>query len=117
MNIPRFNIYTCQSCGFEMGSVELDEGTTPFIMSCRKCGDEAHSAFYRVGPLDAMRLPILFEWFKPRWMRRFWYWLTNQDMWLHVRGGGLVFREVYRKPLGVPGSELKKKLQNRHDTP
>lgn len=60
---PRLNVYRCQVCGGATVTVDLDEGTTPFMLGCRaeslaggrrasgKCSGMAQSSMYRVAPL------------------------------------------------------------------
>jgi hypothetical protein len=46
----RLNKYTCKSCGGEIITIDIDEGTTPFMLLCRvkaDCGGHMYSSFYR----------------------------------------------------------------------
>ena len=46
MNIEtRKNVYTCQSCGKYLITVDIDAGVTPFSIRCA-CGGDMYSAFY-----------------------------------------------------------------------
>lgn len=43
------NVYLCRACGHGFVSLDVDEGTTPFMMPCLECGKmEATSCFYNI---------------------------------------------------------------------
>jgi hypothetical protein len=61
----KVNVYTCPECKGEMVTVDVDEGTTPFMLGCRAtagCKGLAESSFYRPRPGHA---PPALEWYRP----------------------------------------------------
>jgi len=58
----KINIYRCPECGHEIITEQIDEGVTPFIVTCEKCGEQAISAMYQCNQLHIAK----FEWFKPK---------------------------------------------------
>ena len=87
---PKINVYTCDDCGHEHVTVDVDEGTTPMFMRCknrlsggRGCGGRAVSAMYRV---DQSLTPG-WEWYRPK--RTAGLTPAARE---HVRLGGLVLR-------------------------
>jgi hypothetical protein len=70
------NAYICQNkeaCGNIMVTVDLEDGTTPMMLRCDKCGGTAMSCWYRVPPdfvpTYAWKKPAESEW--PRREREF----------------------------------------------
>lgn len=58
------NVYVCEACGGHTVTKNRDEGTTPFMISCRAtvgCKGVAQSSFYRV---SQNQTPVLL-WIKP----------------------------------------------------
>ena len=85
------NAYRCQLCGFTIVTINRDEGTTPFMLRCRRpirCQGMMHSAFYRL-PENAPE-PSL-EWYRPseREVRKLPEWQRD-----HVEQGGLLYRGI-----------------------
>lgn len=44
----KVNAYKCQSCKHLIVAKDVDDGVTPFMIECRKCGEDMYSAFYDV---------------------------------------------------------------------
>lgn len=86
----RFNRYTCESCGFIIHTVDLDEGVTPYIIRCRHgdCDGVMRSHMYRV-TLD--QLPD-YEWYRPSEEEIKGLGLDTGVL-EHVRSGGLMLRQ------------------------
>ena len=112
----KLNIYTCNTCGGRIVTVDLVEGTTPFMVGCRvtehdaklranedglaieelrglwdtlKCKGDMYSSFYRVPP-DAPE--PTWEWYKPDAKEYAKLPLvTRRD---HVDKGGLLLRRI-----------------------
>lgn len=69
--MARINVYTCEKCGGETVTVDVDEGTTPYMLGCRANGKErpapgactgmAQSSFYQPRP---GRAPPAWEWYR-----------------------------------------------------
>lgn len=84
----RINVYTCDTCGGQIVTVDRDEGVTPFMLTCRfipeYCDGSMVSALYRVDQL----LKPTHEWYKPD--------KPPQDpaMRQHVEMGGLLIRRI-----------------------
>ena len=87
-----FNIYRCPR-GHETITIDLDEGTTPFMIGCRYdgCDLDAHSSFYRVDMRG--RVPT-HAWYKPPWWHRLWLRFREPATYDHVRRGGLLLTEL-----------------------
>lgn len=81
------NVYTCEECGFSYVTVDIDEGTTPFMSMCQNdgCKALAKSSFYRV-PSD---LVATHEWYRPADVSG-----ESPMTQEHVRMGGLLLREI-----------------------
>lgn len=56
----KINVYTCPK-GHKTISIDRVEGTTPFMISCIKCGEMSNSCFYSC---DQTLIPEI-EWIKP----------------------------------------------------
>ena len=53
-DIGKINSYPCRSCGSVTFTINMNVGTTPFMIRCPCCGKvEASSTFYRFAPLDS----------------------------------------------------------------
>lgn len=80
------NQYTCTECGKSVITLDVDDGTTPFMMLCRAtegCDGVMQSSFYRCDP----NLEHTYEWFKPESLRGY-----SPEMKEHIRKGGLDLR-------------------------
>jgi hypothetical protein len=87
MSAGKKNVYTCPQ-GHETVTVDLVDGTTPFMISCRTpgCGATAQSSFYGV---DQAR-DALWEWYRPDDTEKGG---LAAAMRKHVEMGGLLLRE------------------------
>lgn len=85
------NIYTCQTCGWKMITINRAEGVTPAFVSCENgCDPESFptciSSMYRV----PQTLTPTYEWYRP----------SDEEMKdkphavEHVRMGGLLLRKI-----------------------
>jgi hypothetical protein len=94
------NVYTCESCGLQNVTTDVDEGTTPFIIKCDECGGMAQSCMYRIAwgsPLVPTK-----AWYRPESLIG-----LDRETEDHVRGGGLILRELTheeRTALGLVGA-------------
>jgi len=86
------NSYTCEKCGKQVVTVNLDDGVTPFIILCRanwpgECSGEAKSGFYRID----QESPATWGWYRPVGAE-----LKRLDPGVrhHVEQGGLVLRKL-----------------------
>ena len=80
------NLYQCQDCHGEIVTLDLVDGTTPFMLACHVtpgCAGMMNSSFYRC----EQTLPHHYEWFKPDSLEGY-----DEDMLEHIRKGGLVIR-------------------------
>ena len=83
----RLNVYTCQTCGGRIVTIDRHVGTTPFTINCRAtpgCDGVMYSSMYQV---DESLTPT-WEWFKPGGKFR------NRAMREHVEMGGLDLRRI-----------------------
>jgi hypothetical protein len=108
------NIYTCEECGGETVTIDIDEGVTPFMLGCRVngkfldvkgqqlfapgCRGMAQSEFYSQRAQD--RTPE-WEWFKPSIYELRKLTPAMKD---HVLNGGLDIRSILkvRHPEATP---------------
>jgi len=84
----RKNGYTCQVCKKTIVTLDVDEGTTPFMLMCRAtdgCDGIMLSGFYTI----PQTLPHQYEWFKPVSDTGY-----SPEMVEHLRKGGLDLRKV-----------------------
>ena len=80
------NLYRCQECLDALVTLDMVDGTTPFMLSCHvtpTCTGAMFSSFYQCD----QRLPHQYEWFKPDRLDGY-----DADMLEHIRKGGLVIR-------------------------
>ena len=88
----KINAYDCAACGGTIITVDIDDGVTPFMITCRakeKCGGNMYSRFYsRTGAL----LPG-WEWYTPTDGEK-----SKLDPYTlqHVNDGGLLLRQRKR---------------------
>lgn len=83
------NIYLCRSCGRGHVSIDVDDGTTPYITSCLNCGEEAYSLLYRCPQPLLTAVPATQEWYRPGAAELATLKPHTQQ---HVRMGGLISR-------------------------
>lgn len=84
------NAYVCDFCGQSTITVDRVKGTTPMYMKCRAtqgCRGRAESKFYRV---DQALTPT-HEWYRPSQGEQN---RLDPSTLAHVRGGGLLLREI-----------------------
>lgn len=82
------NSYRCQTCGGFIITLDVDEGTTPFMLLCRAtpgCKGFMYSSFYSC----PQSFQHSYEFFKPVSLEGY-----DADMLEHFRKGGLDFRKV-----------------------
>lgn len=86
----KLNIYTCDTCRGHIVTIDMDAGTTPFMIACHavqegegQCKGRMTSSMYRV--FDQSMRPD-YEWYRPTG-----YVIPNlRD---HVNRGGLLMRK------------------------
>ncbi len=82
----RVNRYVCQDCHAIHGTINLNTGTTPFMIACRNscCGGVAQSAMYRI---SAGEVVCGWVWYRPT-VREFNTLSASEQE--HVLSGGLL---------------------------
>jgi len=91
------NRYVCDTCGKGVITVNVDNGTTPFMILCKAtkgCKGVMQSSFYQV----PQELPAQFEWFIPTSFKGY-----SREMKEHFLKGGLDLRERHITPRAVDG--------------
>lgn len=86
--LSKKNIYTCEGCGAHIVTVDVDDGTTPYLTPCTEtsgCGRLMRSSLYRV---DQNMKPS-HEWYRPSSTAEF-----SQHTRDHVEKGGLLLRRI-----------------------
>ena len=93
------NKYTCNTCGKSITTVDVDNGTTPFIIvSCfatSDCPGTMQSHGYRIethGYNIESEEDARFEWYRPEKLPKKKYMAQRQ----HVELGGLLLRKVVK---------------------
>ena len=100
------NIYTCEECREHIVTIDIDEGVTPYMTSCRctpACRGMMKSSMYRV---DQLMRPS-WEWFHPASFDG-----LSAHTEEHVAKGGLVLRraaDAMPLSLGPPTHRHKKR--------
>jgi hypothetical protein len=82
------NQYTCEKCGKTVTTLDVDEGTTPFMILCeatKGCKGVMYSSFYGCDQSQPHQL----EWFAPTSLDGY-----SPDMLEHIRMGGLDLRKA-----------------------
>lgn len=95
-NLPRENVYTCQSCGRFFVTVDVDHGVTPFMTRCEAtpgCKGDATSSFYPKGPRPPNVPSPSHEWYRPETFVGISPLIKS-----HVLQGGLLLRRRTDKP-------------------
>jgi len=82
------NRYDCQVCAKSIITINADDGTTPFMISCRATKD-CNGAMYSAMYVIPQTLLPGFEWFKPKSLKG--YDRYDRE---HVRKGGLILRKL-----------------------
>lgn len=83
-------MYVCQTCGYKIVTIDVDEGVTPFMIECKRenCNGDMYSSFYKVNPF----LEPTYEWYKPKIED-----YSEEDRELmrdHIENGGLDIRRI-----------------------
>lgn len=58
------NLYLCK-CGHGFVSIDLDEGVTPFIITCPRCNGQATSLCYKIPQATLADVSPVIEWYRP----------------------------------------------------
>lgn len=117
------NGYTCQGCGWRIVTVNVDDGTTPFMVGCENplptdgekekgraasgpirfekgCGAMMQSHFYRI-PQD---LEPSHEWHSPDERERKQMRRKGDPNLEHVERGGLLLRRISDRDMAASGA-------------
>jgi hypothetical protein len=110
----RKNAYECDGegvrgsgaggCGAFIVTVDRDTGVTPFMLRCGRCGEPAHSKFYRVQDY----LEPTHEWYRPDSLDGVDYRVFD-----HLEHGGLIIRPIDGKPDEWQQPEQCKQVETR----
>lgn len=89
------NIYLCPSCGHGFVSLDVDEGTTPFMTKCLNCSDMAQSMCYAAPQEVLGRIAPALEWYlpSPNAVKK-----MSPAVKSHVEKGGLISRLTGARP-------------------
>jgi hypothetical protein len=88
----KINIYTCAN-GHTIKTIDIDKGTTPFLLNCGVCGAEAKSSFYKD---DNPELNISHEFYRPDLFYVMKKLRKHPELLEHVLKGGLLCRKVIK---------------------
>lgn len=81
------NRYTCNTCGQSIITVNTDNGTTPFGISCKFSG--CNGVMFSSGYQIDQSLDADFVWYKPKSLKK-----LDKQTRDHVRKGGLLLKRV-----------------------
>lgn len=81
------NVYLCDDCGLGIITQDLDEGVTPFMVSCAHCKGVMTSLFYKIPQEILAKKAPAFVWRKPTLEEEAQLSQPHLD---HVRKGGLL---------------------------
>lgn len=104
----RKNQYTCQTCQGSIITVDVDEGTTPFMLLCKAtpgCDGFMYSNFYGCD----QTLAAQYEFFKPASFEGY-----DAGMLEHLQKGGLDFRKVGGESEWKKPRHLRRRRRRRH---
>lgn len=107
------NIWNCGRCGTRIVADHKDEGVTPFMIDCVKCGDIAYSQFYSLSEADE-QLEVEFEWYTPKGRQYRRLKVYDRE---HVDNGGLLMRRKTRPaPADAKGRRERRLQRNQRRT-
>jgi len=89
------NAYVCEKCGGTIITVNLDEGVTSFMVTCRanwpgECDGMAQSQMYDV----RQTIPASWGWYRPNLSETNRLEAQHPGMKEHIERGGLVLRKL-----------------------
>lgn len=94
------NIYVCQNCRRHIITRDVDDGTTPFMISCQAtvaCPGRMQSSMYHVFDPENL-LQHSHEWYRPSAVE-----IVKPHLADHVKRGGLLLRSVHN---AIPGARI-----------
>jgi len=94
--VGKRNAYTCKTCGQTIITVDVDEGTTPFMLACRAtigCDGMSESHLYTGFVVNGSE-PAMFDWRKPTKKE---YSKSSPAMQQHFDMGGLQIYPRFEK--------------------
>lgn len=94
------NIYVCQNCRRHIVTRDVDDGTTPFMISCQAtvaCPGRMQSSMYHVFDPENL-LQHSHEWYRPSTVE-----IVKPHLADHVKHGGLLLRSVHN---AIPGARI-----------
>ena len=86
----RVNCYVCTNCKHITKTIDVDDGVTPFMHTCEKCGKLATSTMYK--DIIPWEKPTQ-EWYRPS-LKETLKWRKNEGMLNHILNGGLDVRTI-----------------------
>lgn len=81
--LGKTNVYVCQTCGHQIITRHIDEGVTPFMISCRRCKGQAYSLFYRAGADSSPIVHAVWKKEPNKW------WGNSEQQAEHASKGGV----------------------------
>jgi hypothetical protein len=94
-DIGQINNYRCKECGSSTITINLNVGTTPFMIKCPHCGAiEASSCFYRIDRV-ATRIEVTHCWYRPTKD----YLREHPEIKEHILNGGLIMAPIGTVPI------------------
>lgn len=94
----KINCYTCKVCGHITKCKHIDQGVTPFMHSCEKCGNTAISSMFNdLAPTK----PPTEEWYRPT-LEQVLEMDPDSPAIEHVLGGGLLCRNINKNIVSKP---------------
>jgi hypothetical protein len=62
-NRGKVNVFVCNKCSAYQATVNMNTGTTPFIITCTECGGRSESMFYRLSGFGSIVVKHI--WYRP----------------------------------------------------
>jgi hypothetical protein len=100
------NEYICQRCRKKIVTVEIDEGTTPFMIRCQFCKEQEIKIQPEVRPLMQSRFYQVnqnqipeYEWFKPHKEKDYKQYVIDKAHEQHYNLGGLFLRPASKNTI------------------
>lgn len=84
----KVNRYVCEKCKAVHGTINLNSGTTPFLIGCKSCDGMAQSSFYRLPEGEA---GCGWAWYRP--IPSVFERLTAGEQ-EHILAGGLILGDL-----------------------
>jgi hypothetical protein len=91
----KVNVYTCAN-NHAIKTIDIDNGTTPMLLTCAICQADAKSTWYKDTRPD---IEVSHEFYRPDLIFTMKKLRKNPNMLEHVLAGGLMIRKITKQPV------------------